>query len=186
LPRCPHATQPPVPGRYAPTTTVIVRTTPDIRTFYAPTCLLKHYSGFFRAIIRDGKEGLGHMVQLPHDEPDVFGLFTTWIHIRSLYISLTPEGKIPTDWALICKAYVFGDTYKIPELCNDAIDLLFHKGAQISQVPDSEAGYIYKNTTPETRLRKYFVRQMTLRFEFRNLTKELDKYPKELLADVIV
>ncbi|KAF2868741.1 hypothetical protein BDV95DRAFT_630449 [Massariosphaeria phaeospora] len=148
VPKCPHASEPPSPDNYGPIITVVVGTGDTQRKFYTYHGLLTDYSSYFRAALKEvWEEGA-----------------TRTLYTYKLHTSLASDGRIPLSYSLLCQIYVFGDARGVLELCNTVINVLFQKMGQERVFVTSVLHYVYTNTLPGSKLRKFLVDEAIARY----------------------
>jgi hypothetical protein len=176
-----------VRSKWGATVTVTVGSELHKREWSIYEGLLTHYTSYFRTALQNKwKEGETGVVDLPHDNPDVFQAVFEWLYTGKLYPELTEEGRIPLDFETICGIYVFGDIRGIPGLCNASINLLFQTIVQAWDRPDEVLNYVYDNTCAGSNLRKFLVDQCIIGYgDWSCLSKEPHLYPCAFLSEVI-
>ncbi|KAI9695344.1 MAG: hypothetical protein M1820_008696 [Bogoriella megaspora] len=123
--------------------------------------LLCHHSTYFKKALQGNwLEAKNQEFLLDEDDPRVFSAVYNWIFTRRLYDP--PQGaqeshKIPIDWKLLFKIYVFSKARGIPGVSYAVIDLLCLKYAEVWQVPCFEIQFLYENTLPDDPARKLVV-----------------------------
>jgi hypothetical protein len=128
--------------------------------------LLCFYSDFFRAAFNGSfKEAIEFKLDLPDTEIDVFEAFQF-----RLYSQTFPKNEVtPTDaypeFPLLARIWVFSDKYQIPLLQNNAIDTILAKVEEDDDIPVQEINLVYRNTLPNSPLRKAFTDIMVYQSE---------------------
>jgi hypothetical protein len=84
--------------------------------------------------------------------PDAFGAVQSWMYMQ------TPKGLQEENWACsftqrLCISWVFADRLIMPKMQNEIMRALKAEGKN----PIHLAGWLYKNTPPESKLRRWFV-----------------------------
>jgi hypothetical protein len=140
-------------------------------TYRIPRKLLTWHSSYFAAAL-DPTISVGsadHPLNQLHLEEDakVFEAFRCWLYTRSLKDmpnatkDLTPR-DLYLSVAVLCKIWVFADIRGIPALGNAAIDMLHERVcSRWNNYSQDTLKYTYRNTTPGSNLRKYFVNAFT-------------------------
>jgi hypothetical protein len=198
LPKCPDAIPaPPYPASnqrtretYGSMVLVTVGTGENLGTFHLHEGLLRHYSSYFHAALKPEWQASSppKAITLDLDDPKGFQAFFNWLYTGALYSTLNSNGSVPLRPVQICQIYVFGDARGIPELCNAAVNTLLQVSIQDWTFESPCLNYIYANTLPGSKLRKLMVDDAVGTYDFANLLDgaQLDKYPKDFLAEVLV
>lgn len=119
-----------------------------------PKNLISHYSPFLQAACSwNLQENRNERIELPEDDPTLFGLFVEWMYYGS-YDSLSPHSS--TD----AKCWVLGDKLLCSEFKNYALSRLYdqHIAASFGRaVPYNDVQYAWDNTAPAAKLRQFYV-----------------------------
>lgn len=103
----------------------------------------------------DFREYRDERIELPEDDPRIFGLFVEWMYYGSYVIS--PPTSYPSTDA---KCWVLGDKLLCGEFKNYAISRLYeqHIGTSFSKtVSYDDVQYAWDNTTSVAKLRQFYV-----------------------------
>ena len=82
------------------------------------------------------KDGDSIVVNLMHEDPDIFARFTSWLY-RSEFLS-PDETKDDVSWAHLIGVYLFAVSKGIPQLQNACIDLTIRKTKDGGMFPDED------------------------------------------------
>lgn len=127
-------------------------------TWSLPKNLISHYSPFLQAACSwDFREARDGRIELPEDDPTVFGLFVEWMYYGSYDISplISHSSHSSTD----AKCWVLGDKLLCAEFKNYALSRLYERHISSSfrrAVSCDDAQYAWDNTTQAAKLRQFY------------------------------
>lgn len=173
--------------RVRPTFKVTVESNGLQKEFHFSKEHLAHFSAWFRSRIEAGSNT---MLVSDYDFM-IFAAFSQWIQSGELYSTPTAEGKIPLSTNEIIQVYVFGEKIQCPELCNDAIELLFRKTLQCWEDRGDEdlmkhVEDINNSTVPGSPLRMFVVDHAVQAVVWYNHKDKVKKWPKAFMADSLM
>ncbi|KAF2642245.1 hypothetical protein P280DRAFT_260688 [Massarina eburnea CBS 473.64] len=127
---------------------VTVKVGPDQhqQDFQIHKALLTHHSEYFRAALQgEWKEAEDRVVVLDDVEPDVFGIFATWLYTgkvpdinRERELALENDGKATTAYLACIKGYALGDRIMASAFCqlmnNGFVDIVDEHGFHVEEV----------------------------------------------------
>jgi hypothetical protein len=124
-------------------------------SWFLPKNLISHFSPFLQAAcsgpFRETQEG---RIELPDDDPTVFGLFVEWMYYGS-YDILPPTTYSSTD----AKCWVLGDKLLCGEFKNYALGRLYRRHVSTYfglPVSCEEVQYAWENTASDAKLRQFY------------------------------
>lgn len=110
------------------------------------------------------QESSQHTVQLPEDEPDIFGHYVHWLYYGTLPVFCNKPG-LPgnVEYLNLVKAYTLGDKFLDTKFQDAAIDAIIQK--TVSKATDGGSWYpvgevieyVYSNTNKSALIRKLLV-----------------------------
>lgn len=101
------------------------------------------------------KENEGKSLDLPEDTVKTFKYFQLWVYTGNILESHETAKDI--NFATLIDLYLFGEARGIPELQNATMDVLFQRNLLLHTIPIFELPRVYKNTLPNSLLRKAIV-----------------------------
>ena len=133
-------------------------------------------------------ESSSDTVDLPTEDPDVFGIVHIWLYTSQL--AQPAEGKDgPCSFLHLINVYIFGDKFHSEALRIDAIDQLILRVAEEKQYIPNPA-FVYENTAVNSPLRKLLVD--TYAHDLPSLAQLLESHPDhfqdcpEALKDIVI
>jgi hypothetical protein len=147
------------------------------------TSLLTHYSGYFRYLLHlqdDPRPQPNDTIRLIEEDPRMTLALFDFLNHGLIYDNFDSDLDI-------CKVFVFGENFRIPELCNAAIDLLFQRIAAEGTVSKEVVGYVYKSPRPRTMLKKFLIDEFLMNSHGHRDDPSLANaaaYPKEFVDEV--
>ncbi|KAF2653804.1 hypothetical protein K491DRAFT_569063, partial [Lophiostoma macrostomum CBS 122681] len=137
---------------------VIVGKDDEQKTFYVHEGLICARSKFFfNAMKKEWSESEDKRVQLPDDEPDLFGLYLTLLYTDTLPINhKSISGS--AQFLQLVRLYILADKVMDVKSRNTIMHTLLVRNAKDAALPSSESiRVLYKNTTPQCPARRLFV-----------------------------
>ncbi len=126
---------------------------PEVETFTLHRGILRHYSGYFDAALKDGfKEGQTGIIELPDEDALLFKRFVFW-----LYTGVFERPQAQDNFHDIVRMWVFADMRQVPLLANLMIDSARDETVEKWKMITSELRFVYENTPPESRLRRFMI-----------------------------
>jgi len=127
------------------------------RTFDVHTGIIAFYSGYFKAMFKEGfVDAETRTFRLSNEDPYVFERVRNWIYSRNLCGSGLDEAKTLNTLTLV-KLWIFGDKYAMPLLQNPAVDLILRNIDVRYNGPTSLLPMIYEGTGQGSALRRLFI-----------------------------
>ncbi|KAL4867076.1 hypothetical protein BDV12DRAFT_198556 [Aspergillus spectabilis] len=145
--------------------TVDVLVGTDKQLFAIHETLARKASAFFdKALSGLWKEANRRTIELPDDDPRIFGLFVSWLYFLTIPTNIDDDDeKKSLKWIELAKVYVLGDRLLCPHFKNAAVDAIVEKSSlEASQdgdpCPDGVAiWYIYRHSIKDALIRKLMV-----------------------------
>ena len=133
------------------------------------------------------KEAQDQILELPEDDAIVFSHFELWLYTGNILES--HESAIDIDWDVLTNIYLFGEARGIPELQNEAVDVLIDKRCATNMIPTNQLNRIYEYTPDTSPLRKLLVDFMTFNAVLSSgcpwfREDRQSYYPKQFLFDL--
>lgn len=141
--------------------------------------LLCHYSQHFDHLLSQNQSDAAPVVLDISVEVRTFQLFFKWLNCGSFTEDDT------SSWEDLVVMYLFGETYLIDNLRNEALDGFLRRHHTMNEVPVAAADFIYSATAPHDPLRCLFVYVVAERWGFEELNDEELNLPWEFLRDVL-
>ena len=124
------------------------------KSFMVHEGLLRYYSGYFEAALGGSfAEATSRIVKLEEEEVSIFKRFVLWLYTGKY----TPPEDASYNFDAICKLWVLGDRRQIPLLANAMVDLLRDEIVRLWNLPTGALGFVYRNTTTESGLRRFMI-----------------------------
>lgn len=136
--------------------------------FSVPKAMICHYSGFIAIALSNGfRESTEQQIELPADDPALFGAFVRWLFNRETGIGKEQKTRIEI-WDDYCALYYFADKSIIPELqyhiCRQIeFELLYPKDRYVVLAPELVIE-VYENTPPVSPLREMISKHINAGF----------------------
>lgn len=123
--------------------------------------MLKFYSGYFRAAIKNIEDGnfseaSNGMIELPDESPGTFILFRRWLYApdRKLARDLVTFDWKALSFPQLCRLWTFSERRIIPALQNRVMDLIISKMSQRDVMSPEALQCAYTETASGSLLRK--------------------------------
>jgi hypothetical protein len=115
-----------------------------------------YYSPFFNAAFNGNfKEGESQTMDLEDIDPAVFALFVNWLYAQKV---LSDQEDDQPSLPHLISLWMLADRFLVPKLQNQALIAYDRTRVALNQRPASRTvGHIYKNTSPDSLLRKYII-----------------------------
>lgn len=149
--------------------------------------LLCATSFYFRAALNGNfKEAKEQVIEMKEEEIATFKHCQFWLYSRTFLMTRTKTNDI--EYPVILDLYL-GESRIIPQLQNDAIDVLIAKQKTSKWTPSDQISRIYENTQESSPLRRLFVDLTVLYAGFDDdawfSDKTLGFFNKEFLFDLL-
>jgi hypothetical protein len=125
--------------------------------FECQRALLAYFSRVFEMAL------YGHFVEagqdymrLPDDDGACIQAFIKWINTGKVDVAISPKDPVFTE-----KLWVLADKIDAPKFLNSVVDILCKKYNQESGVSIEAVKYIYEETAPGSKLRRFLVEAVT-------------------------
>jgi hypothetical protein len=136
-----------------------------------PRALISHHSPFLEAACsRDFKERRENRIELPEDDPTVFGLFVEWMYYGDYAIaplSSFPAGSTKST-NVNAKCWVLGDKLLCTDFKNHAMSRLYAQHTAVAfnrAVTTSDVQYACNNSANPSKLRELYVALVAMHFD---------------------
>lgn len=124
-------------------------------TWSLPINLISHHSMFFKAACSwNFQESRKKQVELPEDDPAVFGLFVEWMYYGSYDVS-----SLRAQSSIDAQCWVLGDKLLCSEFKNYAMSRLYalHTASFFARpVTCDDVQYVCDNSGPSSKLRQFY------------------------------
>jgi hypothetical protein len=139
----------------------------------------------------DSQRGYKKMLQLPENDPAVFGVFMTWLY-QDIIEKPTDSAEEVKRERLLIKLVAFAEKYNISDLADSTLDFLINFFSDIRQFPSGATTYVYKSTQTGSRLRRLYTKSLAFLTLKRGCKNWVDNYlcatlksHKDILPDYI-
>ncbi|TVY78457.1 hypothetical protein LSUE1_G006516 [Lachnellula suecica] len=168
-------------GTYQSMVTVNVNDTNSNQSFLIYKEIICYYSPFFEAAFNGGfEEGKNQTMDLCEASPKVFGMFVNWLYTQSI-----AQTKDESDFHSLVELWILADRLLIPTLQNDTLEAIDRRRVALNARPVPMFNKVYEYTSPSSPLRKYIIQLAGSGFDLGMVLLTPEKYPKELLVDMI-
>ena len=135
---------------------VQVKVGPGKTLFKLHKKILCDVAPYFEAAFEGGfKEATEQVLELLDEDAAMFEHFELWVYTGDVLA----KGESVADifWDSLVGLYIFGEVRGIPDLQNEAIDVLINKESSIKKIPISLLPRVYDSTPEDSSLRRLFV-----------------------------
>lgn len=123
--------------------------------------LIRASSPFFDKAMSDSwQKSTQEHIELPDDDPEIFGIYVHWLYRGTLPVYTKAKDKV--EWLNILKSHTFGDKVLDNSFQNTAIYALIEKCTTLGEgktgCPNIDAiQHVYGNTSGSSPIRKLFL-----------------------------
>ncbi|KAM3416227.1 hypothetical protein BST61_g7833 [Cercospora zeina] len=173
----------PPPSAYGETVQIKVGKGRNAKTFTVHKEVLTFYSGYFEAAFPNGtvfQEAKTRVCTLADEEVAIFEKFVYWIYSRKI-----EYGSDDNAFAVLCRLWVLADGRQVPLLMNECVNTVRDKVGELWTAPTRSLSYIYKNTMPDSAMRRLIVQLIARTGGPSLLEDENPDNCKEMLVDIL-
>lgn len=168
----------------------VIKVGPEKKEFWIHKGVLCRAGSFFQAALEGGfKEALEQTIEMPEADVGAFKQFLVWLYSGQFPDPMASSTE-EANWDLFVQLYIFAETYGIPALQNDSIDVLCKLWELGDMFPSDIIKKAYKATPSNSPLRKFMV---DVGLDFWKISEtdlfredHLSRCPKEWLADLLM
>lgn len=115
-------------------------------------------------------------------EENTVALLVAWIYSQKI---VTPEAAVNETFKAfqfnLVRLWVLADQLMIPQLQDVSIALLEESRASVERIPTTMLQYAYQNTTPQCKLREWFLYACARYFPSQKYSRTPENFPTEFL-----
>ena len=156
------------------------------KTFAIHKGILCFYSGYFEAGMNGNfAESRNNLIELPTEDIGIFERVVPWLYTSRINLLSDTHSA----FAIACAIWIFADRRVMPLLADTMIDAIGDAVVESGVVPTTRLHYIYHNTTPDAKLRKFVVMLISRMHDSSFLDtmtdEQREEWPREAMWDVM-